>query len=179
MLHLKRVFCIVTAVVMLLGCFGCASGETPDNDSAEHRQPFEQPDKTVYEDTDGQFDYNTVKWDGPEGYKIVVPAGNASLKKTATLLTEYYKGIGLTLSVITDAAAPSDKEILIGSTNRSESKKDLSEAELSVSVSGKKLVFSAGHDVTVDSAVKKFIRLAPNKNEAFTFDIKTDFVSTS
>lgn len=179
MLHFKRVLCVLTAVVMLFGCFGCTNSEKPGDDTAaEHRQPFEQPDDTVYVDTDGQFDYDKVKWDGPDGYKIVIPAGNTATKKTATLLQEYYKALGVNLSVVTDATAALDKEILIGTTNRSESVKDMPEAELSVSVSGKKLVFSAGHDVTVDSAVKKYIRLAPEKNEAFTFKIKTDFVST-
>ena len=116
----------------------------------------------VYEDNDHVFDFKTENWSGPEGYVIVVPKGNKSAKKSAELLRDYYAdALNIKLSIVTDDKGAVDKEILIGSTNRSESNKGIDEADIDVSLQGDKLVFSAGHDVTVDTAVKRFIRLAP------------------
>ena len=40
------------------------------------------------------------------------------------------------------------------------------------------MVFDGGHDVTVNSAVEKYIRLAPANGKTVIFTIETDFVST-
>lgn len=130
-------------------------------------------------DNDGDFAYETVEWAGPMGYVIVIPKGNPEAQKSAELLQDYYrKTLDVTLDIVSDEEAESAKEILIGKTNRSQSRKDMDEKELRVSVNGLKLVFDGGHDVTVNSAVGKFIRLSPGKGKACTFFITTDFVST-
>ncbi len=162
--------------------FGTASSEPEkDENDGEHRPAYKEEagnEKPV--DTDGVFEYKTVNWDGPAGYVIVVPAGNAAARKTATALQDYYKkSANVTLSIVTDSTSETAKEILIGKTKRSQSNKNLGEGEIKVSVSGKKLVFDGGHDVTIDSAVHKFIRTAPAKNKANTFEVKTDFSTTT
>lgn len=161
--------------------FGNASSEpTGDDTAGEHRPAYqEETQKEKFVDKDGEFEYKTVNWDGPAGYVIVVPVGNSAARKTATALQDYYKKTAsVTLPIVTDATSETAKEILIGKTKRSQSNKNLAEGELKVSVSGKKLVFDGGHNVTVDSAVQKFIRTAPAKNKANTFEVKTDFSTT-
>ena len=183
---LKRAKYILLAALFALTFVGCAgdskapvdnpSSEVTDN--KEHRPMFEKEEKVTYEDNDHLFDYKEETWDGPNGYVIVVPAGNADAKKSAGLLKDYYSEVlKVDLSIVTDNTKETDKEILIGNTKRSESVKDLDEGKISVSVKGKKLVFCAGHNVSLDSAVKKYIRLAPNKGKAFTFELDTDFKS--
>lgn len=143
------------------------------------KPPLRQPkseDIAVYKDTDHEFNYTKETWAGPEGYVIVVPKEDPNAYSSALLLQEYYNTLEIQPQIVTDEAEISEKEILIGNTNRTNNIK-LTEAELKVYLDGQKLVFSGGHSVTVDSAVKKFIRLAPGKNEVYTFSIKTDFES--
>lgn len=121
----------------------------------------------------------TTGWSGPSGYVIVVPKGNASAKKSAELLKQYYYNANrVQLSIVTDDTAATSKEILVGKTNRSESNKNLAESKLQVSVKGSKLVFDGGHNVSVDTAVKRFINRQPLSNKVCTFSESIDFVST-
>lgn len=118
-------------------------------------------------------------WPGPYGYVIVTPAGNLKAYNSAVLLQTYFKNIyGETLEIVTDSNADTGREILVGKTNRSESDKNLRDSDLKVSVKGDKLVFDGGHDVTVDLAVKKFLKLAPSTRGVCTFSESTDFTST-
>ena len=188
--QLKRIVCLVLAVLMTVALVACGgNGDTASgnqgsatNYPSEHRPDYVSDDNTVVvnaEDTDHLFDYTTVEWDGPEGYVIVVPAGNTEAKTSAQYLQKYYKdNLAIELSIVTDKTAAKDKEILIGKTNREESDAGLAEADMKVEVKGSKLVIGGGHDVTVDSAVKKFTRVTTKANEAATFTLTTDFVST-
>ncbi len=183
----KRLTCLALVALLCVGLIACGgNGESSvapssSEDTGSHREPYEQPaeaEKLV--DTDHEFDHEEVKWAGPEGYVIVVPAGNTQAKKTATALQEYYKtNLDLTLQIVTDNTAQKDKEILIGKTKRADSNKDLAEAELEVSLKGNKLVFDGGHDITVDMAVGKFMQLKPQKEQAYTFKLTTDFSTTT
>lgn len=137
----------------------------------------EEEEKFV--DADGDFDYETAAWEGPEGYVIVIPKDNPQAEKSAGALQQYYsKSQGIDLEIVADTTAETEKEILIGGTSRSQSSGQLAENALEVQIRDSKLVMNGGHDVMVDSAVQKFIRLAPEKNQAFTFQLDTDFVST-
>ena len=178
MLKLKRIICLAMATSLVLALVGCSKPGNAANGDYETRPEYKQEEVKVYEDKDHLFDYKLVSFDGPEGYTIVIPEGNSKTKASAVLLQQFFKdAYDLSITIATDNTEETDKEILIGATNRKASAKELKENELSVFVSGKKLVFAAGHDVTVDTAVKKFIRLAPEKNKAATFDLTTDFVS--
>lgn len=178
-------FCRLTSLIMvfvmiaaLIGCAGPTQNNSSVDSSYQERPVLDKEEKVEYKDNDHLFNYKTEKWAGPEGYVIIVPDGNAAAKKSANLLKNYYKNaLNISLAVKTDKTEETDKEILIGLTNRADSNPSFAENELAVTLNGEKLVFSAGHDVTVDTAVKKFIRLAPKKNEAATFVLETDFVS--
>ncbi|MBQ5910747.1 MAG: family 16 glycosylhydrolase [Clostridia bacterium] len=183
--QLKRILCLVLAVMFVFACVGCA--DTPasnptGNNGSEHRPPYQSEDEVVtvaFEDKDHLFDYKTEKWDGPEGYVIVVPQGNTEAMKSAKYLQKYFKdAFGVSLTITTDSTEAKDKEILIGKTSREASNTTLGEAEMKVSLKGSKLVFDGGHDVTVDMAVKKFVRVTTKVNEAATFSLETDFEST-
>lgn len=184
MKHLKKTLCLILTIAFVLGIVGCGGNSNPnpsDTASGEegYRKPIQTEEKKVYEDNDHLFDYKTEKWDGPDGYVIVVPQGNSAARESAKLLQEYYQETcKVTLAIVSDNTAEKDKEILIGKTAREQSNKDMAEADLKVSLNGTKLVFDGGHDVTVDSAVKKYIRLAPKANETNTFTLTTDFKSS-
>lgn len=174
---LKKSLCLLLALVLVVGLAACGGGT---EDTASHRPDFPVPEeKEEWIDTDGHFDTTSVEWAGPEGYVIVVPAGNAEAKKSAVDLQDYFKASAdVTLQIVTDAAAATEKEILIGKTNRSESNKSLPESDLEVSLKGSKVVIDGGHDVTVDSAVLKLIRTKPVAGDLKTFKVTTDFSST-
>ncbi|MBQ1186428.1 MAG: family 16 glycosylhydrolase [Clostridia bacterium] len=180
----KRILTLVLVVIFALACVGCTGSQGGSNTTgaSEHRPPYvdESAVEVVdYEDNDHLFDYKTEKWDGPEGYTIVVPQGNSEAMNSAKYLQKYFKdAFGVSLAIATDATEVQDKEILIGKTNREASNTTMAEAEMKVSLKGKTLVFDGGHDVTVDSAVKKFTRVTTNVNEAATFSLTTDFEST-
>lgn len=185
--QLKRIICLILVAVFVIACVGCngdtgPGGSNPTGNGSEHRPHYESEDdveQVAFEDTDHVFDYKTEQWDGPSGYVIVVPQGNAEAKNSAKYLQNYFKeAFNVSLSITTDNAAAKEKEILIGKTNREESDKDIAEAEMNVAIKGTKLVFNGGHDVTVDSAVKKFTRVTTKVNEAATFKLTTDFMST-
>lgn len=169
---LKRTVSILLAALMVVGLVACGGN---------HRPPYVDEEKAVGEfvDKDGNFEYEMVDWEGPKGYVIVIPDGNAEAEKTAIDLQAFFKDTAKEeLEIVSDKEKAVDKEILIGKTNREESNKEIAEAELAVSVKDGKLIFDGGHDVTVDSAVLKYIRLAPEAGKAATFTIKTDFKST-
>ncbi len=203
----RKVLCVLLAAVLVFSLAACGNTDTSSGDSSstadkkpggflsgiidaitgneddgEHRPHAEQTDDsaTAFVDTDGDFEFKTVNWDGPSGYVIVVPAGNSAAKESAQDLQAYFKETAkVTLSIVTDAAAETTKEILVGDTKRSQTPKNLKEGEIKVSVSGKKLIIAGGHDVTVDSAVHKYIRTAPEKGKASTFSVTTDFSTTT
>lgn len=179
---LKRSICLIMVGVLAVGLAACGNQtEQPSSstDSATWRPNPEKEEVVEVVDTDGDFDYEIVDWDGPEGYVIVVPAGDSNAKASAEYLQTYYSEVHeITLKIVTDAAKETEKEILVGATNRSQSNKDMAQADLEVSVKDGKLVFDGGHYVTVDSAVKKFARKLPEKGKALTFKVTTDFSST-
>ena len=168
----------VSIIVSLAGCGG--ETEVVSSEQPNYRDPAQtEQEPEAFVDTDGDFDYETVNWNGPEDYVIIYPSGDKKAKESATTLRNYFKSAyGVTLALKTDATEETEKEILVGGTNRKASKKGMDESELSVAVSGGKLTFNAGHAVTLASAVNKFVRLAPEKGKAYTFSLKTDFVST-
>ena len=176
----KRALSLALATVFVLGLAACGGGE--QGDDTVYREPYKADDvveETRFVDTDGDFDYKTEKWDGPEGYVIVISAGDSNAKLAAEYLQDYYKRMHkVTLQIVTDGTAAKDKEIIIGNTKRGLADTSRKENELKCELKSGKLVFSGGHYVTLEAAVKRFTRLFPDKNEAFTFSLATDFVST-
>lgn len=175
---LRRILCLTLAISLVSGLAGCAKPGSNTNGDYETRPEYKQEGTKVYEDNDHIFDYKTADLEITNDYAIVVPTGNANAKDSATALQKYFKdALGLTLAIKSDNTAEAEKEILVGATSRKVSGKELKENELSVFISGNKLAFLGGHSVTLDTAVKKYIRLAPEKGKVATFDLTTDFVS--
>lgn len=166
---------LLLCAIMLVVTAGCNANNTSEN-SLPIRKPYK--DESSYSDTDHLFDYEKTDFSGPEGYVIIVPNGDENAKKTAEVLQSYYLGLGLTIEIKNDTEKEQASEILIGKTARKESNKDITEEEFEVSLKNGKLVFDGGHSVTLDSAVKRFVRLSPKANEAYTFKTTTDFKST-
>lgn len=153
---------------------------TRDTDSADfsYRSEYTEKETSKIIDTDGCFAYKTNTLDISKGYVIIIPRSDDEALKSAQYFKKYYdKQYSADISVFTDDKPETLREILIGKTSRRESNGKLQENSLSVSVVGKKLVLDGGHNVTVDSAVKKFIRLLFKTGKVCTFSHETDFSS--
>ena len=178
--NLLRLVSILLSVVICLSLASCANTNASSNTTSWREEHVEKEDSSNsnYVDTDGEFEYTLVDFNGPEGYVIVIPEENSMARESAEYLQSYYlNSFNVSLPIVTDKTSEQSKEIIVGSTSRKESKNNLSENEMSVFIDGEKLVFSGGHNTTVDSSVKKYVRLAPEKGKAVTFSLKTDFVS--
>ena len=110
----KRLICLALVAILCIGLVACGgSGKTEvsappsSEDTGSHREPYkEEEPKVQLTDNEHEFDHEEIKWDGPEGYVIVVPAGNKQAKKSAVMLQEYYKAQDVTLQIVTDNTAP-------------------------------------------------------------------------
>jgi hypothetical protein len=180
----RKVICYLLSGAMVFILAACEKSDLSSNEqsfsdnTASHREEYVE-EKEVFEDIDGKFDFETLAWDGPEGYSIVISKDNAILQKSAELLQEYFiEKYNVEIKIVYDTTEQVEKEILIGKTNRLESNNNLNENEIEVIFKNKKLIFSAGHEVIVNSAVNKFVRLDLEKGKIATFKLKTDFSST-
>ena len=121
----------------------------------------------------------SVNWDGPVGYTIVIPtvAEREILQVAERLKAFYMQKYQVDLPIVKDSQKESDKEILIGKTNRSQSNKSLDDNAYAVSVKGEKLVFDLGHYVAAHRAITQFIAdsTAPGNIVPYekTFDFET------
>lgn len=176
--RLRNVCSVGLAFCMLFATTACTD---KSEQSKEWREPAaEETVAQVFTDTDGEFEYETKQWEGPVGYTLIYPSGDSDAEKYAEILQEYYKEASeIEIPIKADSQAENEKEILIGATNRAESSGDISESDIEVSLKNKKLVFKGGHNVTLKSAVEKFVRLKPENKQAFTYKISTDFKSTA
>lgn len=120
-----------------------------------------------------QFTVQYVSFEGLKDYTIVYPHGNKELLVCAKYLKKFFcKKDSVTLSVKSDVAACTEKEILIGDTNRY--KTALSEQEFAVSVQESRLIFEGGHPVMVEKAVKWFMTLDRRVSEMATLQGKAE-----
>jgi len=156
----------------------CAPNDNNDVAGTDIRDPYTPDIQIVYEDNDGEFEYKTTEIDNISEYVIIYPNGNDSNMKSAMVLKEFFKSsFDVDLQVLSDSQEEKNNEILVGNTNRPQSSKKYNENELSVFAQDGKIVFNGGHDVMIDSAVKKFVRASLSENKICLFDIKTDFVT--
>ncbi len=175
---LKNAISIFLSFCIVFGLSACGEDKTGSK-KRNWREPAKiEITEEKFVDKDGEFKYKTVDWAGPEGYIIVYPDSDFEAKKAANQLENYYESLGVDISVTSDKTSETEKEILIGATNRSYSGTRLDASKLSISIKDNKLIFNAGHAVTLKSAVEKFIRTAPPKGKASTFQLTTDFKAT-
>lgn len=107
------------------------------------------------------------------GYKIVYPKGNEQLRQAANKLAAYFAKSEIVLEVVSDDAAASDKEMLIGDTNRMES--ILADNKYAVSLAGDKVFFESGNFNGAIKAVLWFISLDYTAGKINLIDGEYDF----
>lgn len=89
------------------------------------------------------------------GYTIVYPTGDDyGLYLAKKVQTYFSRKSNVTLNIVDDSTKETQKEVLIGNTNRY--KTSLTEQEYSVTLKNEKLVFEAGHQATLEKAVTLF-----------------------
>lgn len=113
--------------------------------------------------------FTSAVWEGPADYSIVYQNKNESAKGAALRLQSYFQKNGnASINVIPDTVSETEKEILVGKTNRSESDHNVGKNTGKVSVLGKKLVFDGGRDDALEAVVKLFCRLGFKNGYAHT-----------
>lgn len=128
---------------------------------------------------DPEFDYEYADWSGPEGYVIIYSPSTSINRVSANNLKQYFiDNYGVTLEVKKDTeVAATDKEILVGNTNRYTSKLD--ENEFATKLVGNKLVFEGGHYAMVEKAADWFMSVKVKSGKvAILSGTAEDFTST-
>ncbi len=175
-MYLKRKISALLLIVVMLCCaVGCAGGTRNEYETDREIPDVDKATANLNED-DKPPVTEKVKWDGPAGYTIVVPKGNAQLLEVANKFNDWIKKqTGKGLKVVTDDTAATDKEIIIGKTKRYDY--SAKEGEYFAKVDGKKLIFGGGHNVTIKKAVEIYTRLKYTKGKAYTYSGNSDFVA--
>ena len=120
-----------------------------------------------------------VSWNGPKGYRIIVPDGNADMMKAAKVLQEYIKTkFNTSIDIAEDSVAKTAKEILIGATNRTESVKNTAYNDYSMAVKNGKLVFGAGSYLAAEKAIGIFMNQENPAGRVQEFSGTNDFETT-
>lgn len=176
-----KYLCIVLCVCVLTVCFsGCTNNQmsnTNNQDNVSDRPLANKPQ----EETPIALEYtsDSVSWSGPAGYQIVIPHNHKEqYEKAAEILKSYFlEKYEVELTVVTDDAEKTKKEILIGNTNRTGGS-SLSENEYAVTFKEDILSFESGHWLGVNKAVKWFSSLDIEKGKINTLKGSFDFAST-
>ena len=163
------------------------TSDSEDTNSDDEVDDSSRPRRELYEKEEQEERYIEVfkpeytvvskKWDGPKGYVIVYPQGNKELKTSALKLKNYIlEQTKLKLSVVEDSVTETEKEILIGKTNRKKGT-FTNDGAFAVKLIGKALVFEGKHYVSVEKAVNAFISRKYKKGYVNTLEGKFDFSS--
>lgn len=174
----KRLIALALCLCLILCCAACGSGDN-NNDDAYHTDRYIPSEDDLPSDLledDIEHKTESVDFDGPSGYVIVVPKGDNNAKAAAEILKAWFStNAKADLEIVTDDKEAADKEILIGKTSRMDYTTE--EGEYFVKLDGKKLAFGGGHDVMVKKAVEIYTRLKYEEGKAYTFSGKSDFVA--
>ena len=157
---MKRIICILMVLTMSFGLLvGCGGKKPADNTSTPATN-------TGFVITTEDVKY--IAEDGSSVYRIVRPAGNTVVTPAANTLFKNMKdGLGIGIKNVSDAEDGTDVyEILVGNTNRPESKAALDYLydngmgryqDYIICTMGKKIVINAVTDEAVENAVNYFI----------------------
>ena len=180
MYPLKRIAAVLLCITVLFCVAGCGGNDDNQKNSNGDKTDRYIPAVGAVEGVDDEADHEqkteSVSWNGPNGYTIVIPKDNEACKEAADELQAWFKNkANVELPVVTDDKSATGKEIVIGKTNRYSYTAD--EGEYFARIEGDKLVFGGGHDVTVKKAVQIYTRLEYKEGSAYTFSGKSDFVA--
>lgn len=151
--------------------------DTEESPSNSERRPLYEAEKEEVSGYEPSYTVKAVNWNGPEDYVIVYADGNRNTKAVADIVQKYFKSkTGNELKIVSDKTAASEKEILIGDTNRYKSSLNIN--EYAVSLKNGKPVFEGGHFAMVENAADWFASLSYQNGKLNTLTGKTsDFVS--
>lgn len=113
----KKLAAIMLSATMVLSTVACTPAESPDETSEQ------TPTETTSNKTDlklPNYDIETVTLKDLTAYKIVYPSSYDDYrKKDVKLLQEAIREVtGISVDIISDATAPSGKEIILAGSNR-------------------------------------------------------------
>lgn len=172
----KKTIALLMCFVLAFSFVGCGKNDKDDDAYHTDRHIPTEDDVIASIPEDGkEHETKLEDWKGPKDYVIVVPKGDVSAKESAGILQDWFKEKAkVELKIVTDDVGATDKEILIGNTNRLSF--EAKEGEYFAKLDDGKLVFGGGHDVTVKKAVQIYTRLDYQEGKAYTFNGSSDFV---
>lgn len=159
MKHLIRILCFTLVVLTVLGCVSC-NNEEKDGEQTEAEYSLSVSDLSKYA---------IVRSDNA-GETVVSAVSN--LYNT---MSQKFSGIKIKSDLIIEGDAEyceSEYEILVGSTNRSESEsiqKQLKKNDYIICLEGSKLIIAGGTDEATVAAIDKFINDFVNSDRSDVF----------
>lgn len=147
-------WCLLLAALLLVSC--ATAGTDPAVTSGK------KTDKTGTE-TAAPEDTGNVLWlvkDGKTDYRVVISANAPKyIRPLATdLITKIEEQTGVKLSLVTDGEAETEKEILLGDTNRQESLEALGTRNIYLRTKNQKVVIRAGSRDVASNALGAFLK---------------------
>ena len=137
------------------------SGSTEDDGTSDReKRPRATKNTSSGSEADekSEITVSAVKWNGPAGYTVIYPKGNAEMKAAAEKIRSYFsEKAGQKLPVPDDRAAVGAKKIFIGNTNRRKS--ELKENKYAVSLKNNKIYIEGGHTAMTETAAEWFVSL--------------------
>ena len=138
----RSILAIILVAILLLCTVSCNN----DNDTSAATTPPADTKITVCEGKNSSYQIVTAENNGG--------ATSASMKIFMAMDTTF----GVSLKRVTDTTAPSDYEIIVGSTNRYTPSPALAEKEYIICAKGKSIVIAAGSDRALTFAAERFVK---------------------
>lgn len=164
---IKKITCLLLIFALCLSVVGCGYVS---------ERPLADKDKGA-EEVKTEYTVKAENFKDLSGYKVIYPDGNEQLRQAANKLVTYLSENEVKVESVSDKEAKSDKEILVGNTNRRKS--ELAENKYAVSVVDDKLFFESGHFNGAIKAVLWFISLPYEKGKVNTLTGEYDFKATA
>ncbi len=176
-----KLFCCLLCICMIVSVFAGCGTDTNEKYVSDRPLAEKTDSNTNLDDTTkAEYTYEATKWSGPEGYTIVLPENEKTqYQESAELLNKYFlEKYKVDVPIVFDTVPQTEKEILLGHTNRSVSENEIPETEYIVSYNDDKLIFESGHWLGVIKAVKWFTTLDVKEGSVNTLKGTFEFYSS-
>ena len=179
MSKVRKIVSLLLVMVLCLAFVGCNDGKTEQPPQIEEDPYVSERDTAKKPEAVGgaadKYTFSEADLESLEGYTVVYPKGQEQLRQAAVKLVNYLEANEITVSLKSDDAAPTEKQILLGDVLGNKS--SLKENEYAVTLNGDKLLFESGNFNGVVKAVNWFISKPYTKGKVNTLSGEYEFTS--
>lgn len=163
---IKKIICLLLVFALCLFAAGCGY---------QSERPLADKDEATNDEVKAEYTVTAEEFGSLDGYKVIYPDGNEQLRQAANKLVAYLAENEITVELASDTESKTEKEILVGNTNRRQS--TLAENKYAVSIVDDKLFFESGHFNGAIKAVLWFIAQPFEKGKVNTLAGEYEFKS--